>query len=542
MEKKAVPLFAREATGLIRRLGFVDQFIVSMAIINITGGFVLTMIAAPFFFPGANMIEVFTLGAIPSMAFVVTYSIFSAAIPRAGGDYVWTGRILSQRLASVMAVTLLFGAIFAGPAFNAWYFVAFGLAQLFFSLGVVTGNAGLVSLGAAVSQPPLGYIISMLFVLAIIAIGLFGMEVYRKINRYAFAIFIVTMFVFLAGLLSVSTGTFVGSFDVAMKSYNVTYAQVQGVVTTNPQLATFSLWNTLLAAIPFGFLTYSGFNFNTYLVGETKQVSKTIPRALFLAVVITLVSLVVLTTITYSTFGGAFVGGISYLFNTGALSSLPVQPTVNLLISLATPPWLGFLINLNVTLGFFLVALSYFITFSRLLFAMAFDRILPEKVAEVNDKYHSPHFAVIIIGIFTAIFATMIWYAGWAASYLNTSLAEPIAYIIPGFAALLFAVLKKDLFKSTVKSLPGWLGRQVAGVPILALGGLAIILIWGFAIYSLLFPVTSYTYLGSSAPLAVGLTIALVIFGLVLFETSRLYHKRKDGIDILLASKEIPPE
>jgi amino acid transporter len=513
-----------------------------MAIINITGGFVLTMIAAPFFFPGANMIEVFALGAIPSMAFVVTYSILSAAIPRAGGDYVWTGRILSQRLATVMAVTILFGAIFAGPAFNAWYFVAFGLAQLFFSFGVVTGNAGLVALGAAVSQAPLGYVVSLLFILAIIIIGLFGIEPYRKINKYAFAIFVVTMLVFLFGLLSVNTNTFVSSFDASMKDYSLTYAQVQGVINTNPQLATFSIWSTILAAIPFGFLTYSGFNFNTYLVGETKEVSKTIPRALFFAVMITLVALVVFTAITYSTLGGAFVGGISYLFETGALSSLPVQPTINLLISLATPAWLGFLINLNVTLGFFLVALSYFMTFSRVLFAMAFDRILPEKFASVNDKYHSPHFAVIVIGIFTTIFATMIWFAGWAAAYLNTSLANPIAYIIPGLAALLFPIVKKDLFKSTVKNLPGWLGRQVAGAPVVSLGGLAIVLIWGFAVYSLLVPLTSYTYLGSSAPLAIGVTILLVVFGLVLFEASRLYHKKKDSIDIILASKEIPPE
>ncbi|MGO9645010.1 MAG: hypothetical protein ACLPY5_09715 [Candidatus Bathyarchaeia archaeon] len=49
-EKK---VFAREATGLIRRLGFLDQFIISISIINVTGGFIFTMIAAPYFFPGA---------------------------------------------------------------------------------------------------------------------------------------------------------------------------------------------------------------------------------------------------------------------------------------------------------------------------------------------------------------------------------------------------------------------------------------------------------------------------------------------------------
>ena len=513
-----------------------------MAIINITGGFVLTMIAAPFFFPGANMIAVFALGAIPSMFFVITYSILSGAIPRAGGDYIWTGRILSQRLATVMAVTILFGAILAGPAFNAWYFVAFALAQMFFSLGVVTANPSLVSLGATVAQPPWGFIISLLFVLVILVIGFLGTETYKRINKYAFAIFLITMIVFLVGLLSVNTGSFVSSFDTAMKNYNVTHSDVLSVINSNPQLATFSLWNTILAFIPFGFLTYSGFNYNTYLVGETKDVPRTIPRALLLAVLCTLVSLIVLTSLAYATLGGAFVGGISYLFNTGGLTSLPVQPTVNLLISLATPAWLGFLINLNIAIGFFLVALSYFITFSRILFAMAFDRILPVRMADVNERFHSPHYAVLTIGILTTIFTAMIWYAGWASTYLNTSLALPIAYVIPGFAALLFPVVKKDLYKATVKSLPGWLGREIGGIPVLSIGGLAVILIWGFAIYAMLFPVTSYQYLGASLPIAVGLALALIVFGLVLSEVSRQYHKRKDGIDVLLASREIPPE
>jgi amino acid transporter len=379
LESSKLPLFAREATGLVRRLGLFDQFIVSMSIINITGGFVLTMIAAPFFFPGANMIAVFALGAIPSMAFVITYSILSSAIPRAGGDYVWTGRILSQRLATVMAVVILFGAILAGPAFNAWYFVAFALAQMFFSLGVVTANPGLVSIGATISQPPWGYAISLVFVLVILIIGFFGTETYRRINKYTFTVFLITMVVFPVGLLSVNTSSFISSFDAAMKNYNVTQAAVNQAVSSNPQIATFSLWNT-------------------------------------------------------------------------------------------------------------------------------------------------------------------IWYAGWASTYLNTSLALPIAYIIPGFAAMLFPVVKKDLYKKTVKSLPGWLGREIGGVPVLSLGGLAIVLIWGFAIYSLLFPVTSYQYLGASMPIAISLAVGLIVFGLVLFEVSRIYHERKDKIDITLASKEIPPE
>ena len=90
-------VFTREATGLLRELGFVDHLIISLSCINIIGGFVLSTLAAAFFFPGSNLVAVFLLGAIPALAFVGMYSILSAAIPRSGGDYIWTGRILGAR-------------------------------------------------------------------------------------------------------------------------------------------------------------------------------------------------------------------------------------------------------------------------------------------------------------------------------------------------------------------------------------------------------------------------------------------------------------
>ena len=535
-------VFAREATGLIRRLGFFDQFIISISIVNITGGYVFTMIAAPYFFPGANMIAVFILGAIPAFAFVVTYSIFSASMPRSGGDYVWSGRILGPRFASILAVIMLIAGSIYGPAFNFWLVDAFGLAQLFLAWGLVTGNASLVSLGTTISTPPWGYIISLLVIVVVLLIGLFGTEVYRKMNRYSFAFYTITAILFLAGILSINTATYNASFDAAMSSFNVTHSQVQGAITANPQLVGFSLPSTILAIVPLGFLTYSGFNFNTYLSGETKDVSNTMPKALLLATLVTLVALAIITYFVSATLGANFVSGISYLYNTGALSSVPVEPTINFLVALGLPAWLGVVINLNIAFGFFFVALSYTMTFSRILFAMAFDRLVPSRIADVNDKFGSPHYALIVIGIISFVFTTTWWYAGLVFGYFNGTFALDVGYLIPGLAALLFPFIKKDLYDRTVNSLGGWFKLKIAGLPLLSIGGLAILLIWGFGLYSLLNPTISYTYLGSALPFALGTTFTLIIVGLIIFEVSRRYHLKKDEFDIGLAYKEIPPE
>lgn len=542
MAKKPT-VFVREATGLVRQLGFIDSLVISLSTINILGGFVLTVLAAPFFFPGANVLLVFMLGAIPALAFVGMYSILSAGIPRSGGDYIWTGRILGPRLAVVMAVLFLFSQIIAFPALNAWGIIDYALAQGFLALGLTTANPGLVSLALTITQPTNGFILATLIIVFMIVVGVLSVNAYKKVNAISFLIYAVILIIFLGTLLSVSPSNFQASVDSSLKAYNVTYSGVVSAVSTNPQFTTFSLTNTVLAFPLLGFLTYSGFNFNTYAAGETKQVSKSIPRALLAAVLITVVFLFLESELTYLTMGTNFVNGVSYLFNTGALGSLPVQPTLTFFLALATNPWLGFIINVGVAIGNFLVALQCIVMFGRIIFALSFDGVLPHSFANVNDRFHSPHYAVLTVGGLTLVTEYLYWYGpALLTGYLNSAIAVDVAYMIPGIAAFLLPFIKPDLFKRLIKPLPGWLGFSLGGWPLISICGLVDTLIWVFGIYTALFPVMTYGYLGASLGFAVGATVVPIIAALVLFEGMRAYRKKNEGLDIVTAFKEIPPE
>jgi len=505
---------------------------------------VLTMIALPFFFPGANAIAVFVLGAIPALAFVLMYSILSAAVPRSGGDYVWVGRILGPRWATTFAILFLFSQVVSFTSLNAWLIPTFSLAQLFLSLGILTASPSLISAATAITLPQYGFIISLLVLISYILIGFLGVDFLKRVNRVTFCIFVITTVVFIAGFIMIAQGNYQQSFDSTMRTYNLTYSGVVSSISTNPAFTGFNLTSTLIAFPMLGFLTYSGFNFNTYTAGETRNVTNTIPKSLLYAVVVLLVALVVQSYLAYSALGSLFVGGISYLFNTGALSALPVQPTINFLVSLAIPPWAGALINVNVGIGFFLVGLNTLIMFSRIVFAMGFDRVVPVKLGAVNDKFGSPHNAIMAVGAVAIVFEALYWFAGpgLLAGYLNTSIAVDVAYIIPGLAALILPYYKRDLYNRVIKPLPGWMSMEIAGVPLISIGGLGVVIIWVFGIYTQLIPVSSYYYLGSSIPLASAYTVVPAIIGLAIYELSRAYHKRKDGLDIALAFKEIPPE
>jgi len=535
-------VFTRDATGLVRELGFVDNLIISLGCINIIGGFVTSVVAAAFFFPGCNVIGVFVLGAVPALAFVGMYSILSGAMPRSGGDYVWTGRILGPRFGTVMAILFLASQIIAFNALNAWGIPYFGLAQAFLALGLTTGNPTFVAWGTAIIQPLPGFTISLIIILFEMLVAIFGVSVYRKVNRVSFAIYAIILVLFVGSLLSVSPTTFQSSVTQSLATYNVSYGSVQGAVTQNPQLASFSLRNTILAFPLLGFLTYSGFNFVTYAAGETRNVSKSIPRALILAVGITAVFLVVLSALVYNLMGAYFVDGISYLFNTGALGTLPVEPTATFLLALAVNPWVGFALNFGVALGCFLVLLQCMVMFTRIIFALSFDRILPAKLADVSERFHSPHYAALVIGIFSMMAAWLYWYgAGLLTGYLDSAIAVEVAYMIPGIAAFLFPFIKKDMYKKLVKPLPGWLSVEIGGWPLVSICGLAVTILWGFGIYTELVPVTAYTYLGSSLGFAGAFTVVPIICALILFEAARMYHK-KQGLDIMMIFKEVPPE
>jgi len=55
-------------------------------------------------------------------------------------------------------------------------------------------------------------------------------------------------------------------------------------------------------------------------------------------------------------------------------------------------------------------------------------------------------------------------------------------------------------------------------------------------------PIITLTYLGASLPVASGLTVFFFVLGLVIYYAAKMYHRQRDGIDISMAGKELPPE
>jgi amino acid transporter len=534
-------VFVREATGLVRSLGFYDSFLLNMAVVNMAGGLAYDVLQL-FFFPGASLPLVFFLGGIPALGIFIVYTIFSASFPRTGGDYVYVSRILHPAVGFAGGMLNVFGFyVFVLTGFNAWYIIYTGLPSLLTSLSAVTGNAGYAAAASyLLAQVPLAFALSTVMLIVGALVVLFGMDVFRWAFRLIFIFYFVSAGVLAVALFSTNHQMFVSSLESVAGSG--AYAKV---ISNAGQYGNyqFSLAQTLLAFVPLGFLTFTGFQSSTYVGSEVKNPKKNQMMALGLSMAITWIYLVVLAYQSEVVFGDSFLQGVSYLWATNA-SALPLTatPFITFLVSLVYRNAIfAILLNSVPIVGGFLLIPSTLLAASRIFFAQSFDRVLPDSMSKVNERLHSPLNSVLVMTIIAEIWVILLYFYGYVTTWLSLSLATPFAWAITAIAAIAFPYAKRSLYESSVGVLPKWMQAKPLGLPLIVIGGLVQLismLIWIGAEFS---PIITYMYLGPLITSAIGVTLGIFIISILLYYAVRSSRLRQ-GIDIGMAFKEIPPE
>src|ERR1700737_1842977 len=104
--KKKPTGFRREATGLLREINPFHSLVTTISAVSIGFSIAGALVFIPFVWPGANI----SLAFIILLPFLIVHSLLFSfmawSMPRAGGDYVWTGRILNPAVGT--AVNLVF--------------------------------------------------------------------------------------------------------------------------------------------------------------------------------------------------------------------------------------------------------------------------------------------------------------------------------------------------------------------------------------------------------------------------------------------------
>jgi amino acid transporter len=536
--------FVRDATGLVREFGAIDTLLFASVFVF---ALVFTITQFPWFYGntlGANLTYSLLLASVPFVFLMLAYWAIGVLMPRTGNDYVWVGRILHPSIGftwGIIYVLIVFLAAFIGAGTGP---LSFAVSSIFATYGLLLNSAYLTNLGNFFGGALGTLELSVLFTLLVAAFTIFGSKLIKGFLYVTWIFAIVGMIIMWYILATTSNATFVNNWNalIASGNANYTYAALQTTAAAKASFPGYGLgFGAIVTALPFAFLFLFGGNYANAFAGEIKNVKRSLPIALFLSLVFGLIYWIVTSQLTVNTVGYGWVTQVGYGWISGgsvpstATYPLPFQPTQPLFLAVAAYPN-----SLLISLMFFTYFIgslgpvfAYFWIPSKYLFAWSFDRVIPAKFADVSAKYHTPYVAVLATMAIGIIAEILYSYLGYSSYFTMGTVIWGISYTIPGIALTIFPFVKKDLFATA----PGWLGKKVAGIPIVSLIGLITTIGFGYVGY------IAYSNAAITTPNAnsLELLVGMIVLGFVIYFGSRAYHARK-GLNISMALKEIPPE
>ena len=533
-------LFVRQSTGLVREANALDATIFNAVFSAPVGA---TLAWGVFFalsvFPGADIVTATVIAGIINIPVLIMMALLASSMPRTGGDYVWVSRILSPPLALISNFAAALSATI-GATFWARYFPVFALGPILVTLGITFDNAQLVEWGTNF-QTKNEWILAGAMVMVIL-MGLIltaGLKMTFAWQNTFWIIASVGTFIAFAVLLIGTNADFVANFNAMNAKFGggtaeavINAANAQGVAP-NP--------GDLGATLPtvFVVMTFMMWNWwSVYLSGELKTASNRRRQmtVMFGALVWDVLFIALGALLLFKVTGYDFMVAVNTPGN--AAYALPTGPWYHFMASLVyNAPALTFLI-----VGSFLFwSLPAMVgnTFMpiRTMFAWSFDRLLPEKLSEVNERTHSPIWAIWVeMAIITVMLLWSIQSTDFVTWLTLGVLAGVVTVIIVAIAALVFPTRRADLYRASPANV------RFLGIPVLYIVAPLSILCMLFLVWcTVAYP--ALVMMGNTAnmwwiPAFIGM---IIVVGLVVYFGAKLI-RRSQGVDIDLVYKELPPE
>ena len=539
-------LFVRNSTGLVRSASAIDATIFNAVISAPVGS---TIAYSIFFalvsFPGADVASVILLVAAINIPVLIMFALLGASMPRVGGDYVWVSRVLSPPLALISNLCMIMGGLL-GAAFFAKFFSVLALGPVLVALGSFANNTTLISWGTSFGNNNswiLGASLFMVLLQTLILIR--GTKATFRWQNSAFIIAMAgTLIAFLVLLIGSQTDFFT-HFNTLNKSFGGgTVAQViakGGGAHAAPDFGNLSATLPTLFSIQ-GFMMWNFWS--VYMSGELKSASNRRRQlsVMFGALGWDTVLLVIGVLLLFRVAGYNFV----YALNNTALVGAGAHPVY----AIPSGPFYPFLASLvfNTPILTILIMGSFLFwslpsmianTFMpiRSFFAWSFDRLMPESLANVNERTHSPVVAILVTNLIIA--GLVIWSVFGNQFQLVLGLivlAGALAVIIVGLAAIALPIRRPDLYQASPANV------KFLGIPVLWIVGPLSIAEFVYIIWiSFQYPALVMTGNPADAWWIWAWLGGLIVGGTLLYIVPRFIRARQ-GVNIAFVYKELPPE
>jgi APA family basic amino acid/polyamine antiporter len=538
-------LFLRNATGLVKAWSTFDAFLYAFWSVNLVtlGLYGMSFVYA---IPDGQLLLAVLLTGVLVTFLVLTYAQLVSAMPRAGGDYAWQSRILGGGVGFVLAIT--------GWWFTLWLWTPIYanilVVQFFAPLAYTLGATGVATFFSSKT----GVFVSCLIVLAFVSwVITLGMESYAKIQRFCFWLGMGGLVVMLGLLLFSTHQGFIDAFNREAASlfgatgnaYQATLAaSTKGGGPTGVGFGSFGITSTFLL-LPFLAFYLLWPVWGATLYGEVRGAKeyRKVFNAMFWGLWVTVALVAVIILLIVKTIGWDFyyAANASY-WNSIFVAGSPAPPVGIWPYPVMLAGWLvnnhlfQALLIAVMGLWFFGWAGTLFLSSTRVIFAAAFDRVLPEWAANISAKRRVPYGSLILM-IIPSLIVSAIWayQPSFQGIFLWATGVIAITFLGTVVAGAIMPWRRKDIFENSP------IARfKVAGIPVITITGVvsAIFIVfmlaeWSFnAVYG-----TSFS-LNASSPIYFAVTYVVAI---AIYVVARVVRKRQ-GIDLARIHREIPVE
>ena len=436
---------------LKRQLGLFDSSMMVIGIVIGSGIFMTTGLMAEAI-PSASLILLaWVLGGLQMLAGALTYAELGAAMPKAGGQYVFLREAYGQ-LPGFLFGWIAFVAYISGTNAALAIAVADHVGSFYPSLSTqnIIIDVGSFSISG-------GQIFALSLILILSIINYLGIVFGKWIQNIFTVLKIGSILLFALTGLFISTGNHI---DMSLNTTNMSI----GSILTGMGIA--------LVAVNW---TVGGWEYITFAAGEIKNPKRNLPLALIIGTV-TILTLYFLVNIAY----------LKVLPMDSLIGEIKVgEMTARSLYG----PGIGGLFVLVIIVSMFGALNGNILVGSRVYYAMAKDHLFFSKAADVHPKFHTPGNAIIIQGLWAAVLTLtgtfeelitlvvfvnfMLWIASASTVFVlrkkQPDLDRPYKvwgypYVPAFFIIFSSAIMVNTFFKSPEQSLIG-LGLTLLGIP-----------------------------------------------------------------------------
>src|ERR1700682_2323430 len=532
-------LFLRNATGLVKAWSTFDAFLYAFWSVNLVtlGLYGMSFVYA---IPDGQLLGAVLLTGVLVTFLVLTYAQLVSVMPRAGGDYAWQSRILGGAVGFVLAIT-------------GWWFTLWLWTPIYANILVVQFFAPLAyTLGlpdvATFFGSKTGIFVSCLIVLAFVSwVITLGMEGYARIQRVCFWLGMAGLIAMIGLLLFSSHDAFVTAFNREAASLfgasgDAYQATLKAGGTTGVSFGSFGFTSTLLL-LPFLAFYLLWPVWGATLYGEVRGAKeyRKVFSAMFWGLWVTVALVAVITLLILKTTGWDFSSAANAAYwNSvagGAAPPVSIWPYPVMFAGWLVGNHLFQALLIAVMgLWFFGWAGTLFLSSTRVIFAAAFDRVLPEWAANISAKRRVPYGSLILMIVPSLVVSALFAYrANFQVIFLYATAVIAVTFLGTVIAAAILPWRRADIYRNS--PIARW---RVAGIPVITVTGVISAIFLAFMIVEWsLNTVYGTAFTTNVLPLQYFAVTYLV--AIAIYVVARVVRKRQ-GIDLARIHQEIPVE